>query len=83
MREGYQAVTSHNFDFKSFVERLNVIGDNGVKYAAVDLCLDMMTTDETVKSHHFKFVTMFTTALNLDLAEIMKIRDIRIFGLAA
>ncbi len=83
MREGYHAVTNRDFDLKKFVQRLNDIDDNGVKYAAIDLCLDVMTTDETVRLHHFKLVDSIARALNLDLAEIMKIRDIRISGLAA
>lgn len=81
MREAYSAAKNQDLSLSNLTARLNEVGERRVKYEAVELCFDVMAADGVADAEEVKIIRKIALALDLDFAEIEKMRDQRIIGL--
>lgn len=83
LKESFLAYKRQEFSFSEITTRMNSIAERGIKYEAIELCLDVMFADGSASPEEIKAVRRIAEALDLDLAEIEKMKDSRLVSVDA
>lgn len=83
MRGAYVSAKQGELRLADLTDRMNTIADTALKYEAVELCFEVMTSDGVVMADEMKIIRTVASALKLDVDEIEKIRDQKLIGLDA
>jgi tellurite resistance protein len=75
MRATYESLKASKYSNSAVVERFNEIGDGSMKFEAMELCYDTMAADGRADPEEMKILHRLGEALELDLNELEKIRD--------
>lgn len=75
MRSAYEGVRTGDLAVSSVTTRLNEIGADPQKYEAIELCFDVMSADGVAGDSELNAIRGIAEALELDYAEIEKLRD--------
>lgn len=81
MKDAYERAKKDDLTLTTLTEELNSIDDGPSKYEAVELCFDVLAASAVENSDKARVIDLIARALNLDLREIERIRDVRIVGL--
>src|SRR5262249_4593667 len=77
------AAKAHSLKLAEIASRLKDIGDNTAKYETVELCFEIMATRGASGSDQARVVGLIAKAIEFDLAELEKIRDVKIISPSA
>jgi hypothetical protein len=80
LKKAYSEIRSSTYSVTDYVRQLNAIEESALKYQVIELCFDVMAEKGPIVSRHVKIISLIARALNLDLKEIEKIKDIKIIG---
>jgi tellurite resistance protein len=75
MREAYASAQSGSLALSPLVERLSEIGDKKSKYAALELCVEVMAADGVADPEEMAMIHNVAKSLNLDMTEIDKMKE--------
>lgn len=81
MRDAYADAKEGNLSLSDLTTRLNEIGEKKIKYETIELCFDVMAADGVADAAEMKMIRRIADALDLDLDEMEKLRDIKMVGL--
>lgn len=83
MRTAYAAARGPGLSLSDLTTSLNASDDDVVKYEVIELCYDLLAAKGTVGGDQARIIDLVAKSLNLDLAELEKIRDVRIVGISS
>lgn len=81
LRDSYTESQNGTLSLSNLTMRLNDIGDKTTKYEAIELCFEVMAADGVADEDELKTINKVAEALNLDMNEIVKMRDQEIINL--
>jgi tellurite resistance protein len=81
IRYGNEDAKSKNLSISNQVDVLNKLADRPEKYAAIELCLDVMAADGTANQEELKMVNKLCESLGLDPDRFSEMRDYRMIGI--
>lgn len=81
MRESYKEAKEGSLVLSYLTERLNEIGEKASKYEAIELCFEVMAADGVADAEEMKLIRGVSESLDLDMAEVEKIRDQKLVDL--
>ncbi len=73
----HSEMTSKTYNVMEYVNRLNEIADNTLKYEAIKLCTDVTSQDPTIAARQIRIIGLLARALKLDANEIEIIRILK------
>ena len=82
MKSAYSDGKKNILSKTNVVERFNEIGDDQAKYEAMDLCYEVMAADGVANDEEIKVLHRLGDALELETAELDKIRDLKMMDLS-
>lgn len=82
MKSAYSDGQNDKLSKTNVVERFNEIGDDQAKYEAMDLCYEVMAADGVADDEEIKVLHRLGDALELEIAELDKIRDLKMMDLS-
>lgn len=83
MKEAYAGMLDGNLSKSLLTERFNEIGDSSTKFEAMDLFYDVMAADGVADPEEIKVLRQLGDALELDVQELEKLRDLKMMSLSA
>lgn len=81
LKESHAAAKRNELSLSELTSELNEIGEVACKYAAIELCFDIMAADGVADAEELKTIRRIAEALELDFDEIEKLHDQKIVGL--
>jgi tellurite resistance protein len=75
LKEAFVEAKEGNLSLSMLVDRLTEIGDKQTKYAAVELCLDVMAADGVAAPEEMSIIRNVAKSLDLNMDEIEKMRE--------
>ena len=83
MKEAYAGMLDGNLSKSVLTERFNEIGDSAAKFEAMDLFYDVMAADGVADPEEIKVLRRLGDALELDVQELEKLRDLKMMNLSS
>jgi hypothetical protein len=83
MRSAYVAAKGEGLSLSDLTASLNATEDDLTKYQVIELCYDLLAAKGTAGGDQARIIDLVAKSLNLDLAELEKIRDVRIVGITS
>lgn len=83
MKESYHEAMNGELSLSNLTSRLNEISEKSVKYETMELCFEVMAADGIADDEELRLIHNVADALNLDMNEIVKMRDQKIVGLSS
>lgn len=83
MKEAYIAIQDGNLSNSEIIDAFNEIGDQSAKFEAMELCYDVMAADGVADPEEIKILRKLGDALELDVAELERLRDLKMMGLSS
>tara|TARA_R110002072_G_C7963504_1_gene534101 strand:+ start:2507 stop:3757 length:1251 start_codon:yes stop_codon:yes gene_type:complete len=83
MRESYEQAKLGDLLLSNLTSRMNEIGEKSSKYETIELCFEVMAADGVADAEELNTIHKVADALELDFAEVAKMRDQKIVGLDA
>ncbi len=80
MKAAYEKAKSGGSSLTSLTDQMNELDEHGPKIETTELCFDVLASSSIESSDKARVVDLVAKALNLDSAEIERIRDIKIIG---
>lgn len=80
-KESFEEATSGNKDITNICRAINELGNNGYKYAAIELCYDVVAADKVIDESEAILINKISDLLNLDRNEVEKIKDRKLIDL--
>lgn len=81
MTSAYEASKNGDLSLSALTGQLSEIADKTSRYETIELCFDVMAADGIVDAEEIRVINKVADALELDIAEIEKMRDQIIIGL--
>jgi hypothetical protein len=78
MRDSYTAAKRGDLSLAGLTYRLKAIENKASKYEAIELCYDVLATNDVTDSDAPRIIDLTARALELDLSELARIRDLRL-----
>ena len=83
MKEAFAQIQEQSLSKSDLIDAFNKIGDNASKFEAMELCYDVMAADGVADPEEIKVLHRIGDALDLDIAELEKLRDLKMMGLSS
>jgi len=83
MKEAFARIQEQSLSKSELIDAFNKIGDNASKFEAMELCYDVMAADGVADPEEIKVLHRIGDALDLDVAELEKLRDLKMMGLSS
>lgn len=80
-KEAFEESTGGNKDITNICEAINNLGNNSYKYAAIELCYDVVAADKVIDESEAILINKISELLNLDQDEVEKIKDRKLIDL--
>ena len=82
MKEAYSDLQKGSLSKSKITDYFNKIGDSSMKLEAMELCYDVMGADGVADDDEIKVLHRIGEALDLDVTELEKIRDLKMMDLS-
>lgn len=81
LKEAYEMAKNGTLSISDTIHKLHEIADDGMKYQAIELCLDVMAADGAAEESELQLIRKIANSLNLDYEEIQRLKEQRIVKL--
>ncbi len=81
-RSAFQAAETGSLALSPIVARLNEIAEDSMKFEAMELCYEVMAADGTAAPEEMDVLRRLGTALELDVQELERVRDMKMIGIS-
>lgn len=83
LRESHDAGKKFELSLRELTKSLSDIGDEAVKYEAIELCYDVLAAKGAKSADEARIIDLVARSLDLDMRELERIRDIKIVDVAS
>jgi hypothetical protein len=77
-KKSFEQAKEGKLSLSKITKRLNEIGDDRLKYQAIELCLDVMAADGIADEGELEAIRKICDSLELDFDEVQKLKDVRL-----
>jgi len=77
-KESFEQAKEGKLSLSNITKRFNEIGDDRLKYQAIELCLDVMAADGIADEGELEAIRNICNSLELDFDEVQKLKDVRL-----
>ena len=83
LKEAFMKSSMDNANLSSLTSALMKKGDRRIKYEVIELCYDVIAADGKMDSEELKLINSIADALELNMQEIQRIKDLKIVKVQA
>lgn len=83
LRDAHAAGKRFELSLSELTADLNKIGDQAIKYEAIELCYDVLAAKKADGTEEARIIDLVAKSLDLDVREFERIRDIKIINVAS
>jgi len=77
-KKSFEQAKEGKLSLSNITKRFNEIGDDRLKYQAIELCLDVMAADGIADEGELEAIRKICNSLELDFDEVQKLKDVRL-----
>ena len=77
-KKSFEQAKEGKLSLSKITKRFNEIGDDRLKYQAIELCLDVMAADGIADEGELEAIRKICNSLELDFDEVQKLKDVRL-----